>query len=123
MPATAGPGVAVDAPDVPSPSADGAAHTVAFDKYSVLIDGRRVVLWSGEIHPFRLPSPSLWRDVLQKLRAHGLNTVGIYVAWNHHSSAGARDRGVGGGGLPARPAPAGRRLVPDHVPARHRPRC
>ncbi|WLW57995.1 glycoside hydrolase family 35 protein [Streptomyces sp. YU58] len=90
VPAAADPSAAADVPDAPSPSADGAAHTVAFGKYSVLIDGRRAVLRSGEIHPFRLPSPSLWRDVLQKLRAHGLNTVGIYVAWNYHSPAPGR---------------------------------
>ncbi|MFE9764539.1 beta-galactosidase [Streptomyces sp. NPDC005808] len=69
------------------PVADGDRHTVGFDRYSMLIDGRRVVLWSGEVHPFRLPSPSLWRDVLQKLRAHGYNAISIYVSWNYHSSA------------------------------------
>ncbi|MCX4991149.1 beta-galactosidase [Streptomyces sp. NBC_00568] len=69
------------------PTADGRTHTVGFDRYSMLIDGRRLVIWSGEIHPFRLPSPSLWRDVLQKLRAHGYNTISIYVAWNYHSPA------------------------------------
>ncbi|WP_208860854.1 beta-galactosidase, partial [Streptomyces griseoflavus] len=31
--------------------------------------------------------PSLWRDVLQKLRAHGHNAVGVPVPWNHHSPA------------------------------------
>lgn len=60
---------------------------MGFDRYSMLIDGRRLVIWSGEIHPFRLPSPSLWRDVLQKLRAHGYNAISIYVAWNYHSPA------------------------------------
>jgi hypothetical protein len=69
------------------PAADGRAHTVGFDRYSMLIDGRRLVIWSGEVHPFRLPSPSLWRDVLQKLRAHGYNAISIYVAWNYHSPA------------------------------------
>lgn len=69
------------------PGADGARHTVGFDPYSMLIDGKRVVLWSGEVHPFRLPSPSLWRDVLQKLRAHGYNTISVYVSWNYHSPA------------------------------------
>ncbi|WP_200417222.1 beta-galactosidase [Streptomyces sp. Y2F8-2] len=81
---------AVSAPTGPPPDprrADGRAHTVGFDRYSMLVDGRRVVLWSGEMHPFRLPSPSLWRDVLQKMRAHGYNTVSVYVAWNFHSSA------------------------------------
>ncbi|MDX3749352.1 beta-galactosidase [Streptomyces sp. AK08-02] len=73
------------APD--PPSADGRPHTVGFDRYSLLVDGRRLVLWSGETHPFRLPSPSLWRDVLQKMRAHGYNAVSVYVAWNYHSAA------------------------------------
>ncbi|MEU6222958.1 beta-galactosidase [Streptomyces sp. NPDC047042] len=74
-------------PPPPPPMADGRRHTVGFDRYSLLVDGRRLVLWSGEMHPFRLPSPSLWRDVLQKMRAHGYNAVSIYVAWNYHSPA------------------------------------
>ncbi|MFC3576697.1 beta-galactosidase [Streptomyces yaanensis] len=74
-------------PDPGPPGADGRTHTVGFDKYSMIVDGGRVVLWSGEVHPFRLPSPSLWRDVLQKLRAHGYNTISVYVSWNYHSPA------------------------------------
>ncbi|MEU6475387.1 beta-galactosidase [Streptomyces sp. NPDC047017] len=74
-------------PPPPEPSADGRRHSVGFDRYSLLVDGRRLVLWSGETHPFRLPSPSLWRDVLEKTRAHGYNAVGVRVAWNHHSPA------------------------------------
>ncbi|OIK26822.1 glycoside hydrolase family 35 protein [Streptomyces malaysiense] len=69
------------------PRADGEHHTVGYDRYSLLVDGRRLVVWSGELHPFRLPSPALWRDVLQKMRAHGYNAVSIYVAWNYHSPA------------------------------------
>ncbi|MFE0509965.1 beta-galactosidase, partial [Streptomyces sp. NPDC058964] len=69
------------------PSADRRRHTIGYDHYSLLVDGRRLVLWSGEMHPFRLPSPSLWRDVLQKMRAHGYNAVSIYVSWNYHSPA------------------------------------
>ncbi|CAM5619031.1 glycoside hydrolase family 35 protein [Streptomyces griseomycini] len=74
-------------PPPPPPRADGRRHRVGFDRYSMLVDGRRLVLWSGEMHPFRLPSPSLWRDVLQKLRAHGHNAVSVRVPWNHHSPA------------------------------------
>ncbi|QEU85579.1 glycoside hydrolase family 35 protein [Streptomyces viridosporus] len=77
-------------PPPPAPSADGKRHRVGFDRYSLLVDGRRLVLWSGEVHPFRLPSPSLWRDVLQKLRAHGHNAVTVHVPWNHHSPAPGR---------------------------------
>ncbi|MGW0880578.1 beta-galactosidase [Streptomyces sp. NPDC002671] len=72
------------------PSADGERHTIGYDRYSLLVDGKRLVVWSGELHPFRLPSPSLWRDVLQKMRAHGYNAVSIYVAWNYHSPAPGR---------------------------------
>ncbi|MEV5434602.1 beta-galactosidase [Streptomyces sp. NPDC052682] len=88
-------------PPPPVPHADGARHQVRFDRYSLLVDGRRLVLWPGETHPFRLPSPSLWRDVLQKLRAHGFNAVRVSVAWNYHSPApgaydftGVRDLGL-----------------------------
>ncbi|MET9907455.1 beta-galactosidase [Streptomyces sp. NPDC006476] len=72
------------------PAADGEEHTVGFDHYSLIVDGRRLVVWSGEMHPFRLPSPSLWRDVLQKMRAHGYNAVSVYVSWNYHSPAPGR---------------------------------
>jgi hypothetical protein len=40
---------------VPAPT----THHIGFDKYSFLIDGKRSYLWSGEIHPYRLPSPAL----------------------------------------------------------------
>ncbi|MDD1060766.1 beta-galactosidase [Streptomyces cocklensis] len=87
----AAPGAAVPAGTAPAPLAgghgDGAAHTVAFDRYSLLIDGQRVPIWSGEFHPFRLPSPSLWLDVLHKMKANGYNAVSIYVSWNFHSPA------------------------------------
>src|SRR5690242_9943642 len=50
-----------------------------------MVDGRRQVMWSGEFHPFRLPSPDLWRDVLQKMKASGYNAVSIYFDWGYHS--------------------------------------
>jgi beta-galactosidase GanA len=62
-------------------------HSIAFDQYSMIIDGRRTFVWSGEMHPFRLPSPALWRDVLQKMKAIGFNTVSIYFDWGYHSPA------------------------------------
>ncbi|CCF47615.1 beta-galactosidase [Colletotrichum higginsianum] len=39
------------------------------------------MIFSGEIHPFRLPVPSLWLDLFQKAKAIGLNTVSFYVDW------------------------------------------
>ncbi|GAB3892260.1 hypothetical protein GCM10029964_066780 [Kibdelosporangium lantanae] len=68
----------------PAP-ASAVEHKVTFDQYSVMLDGRREFLWSGEFHPFRLPSPDLWRDVLQKMKASGYNAVSVYFDWNYHS--------------------------------------
>src|SRR5437588_5313107 len=71
------------------PSASAASsstnHTIGFDKYSLMIDGQRKFIWSGEFHPFRLPSPSLWRDVLEKMKAEGYDAVSIYFDWGYHS--------------------------------------
>ncbi|MEC3998244.1 beta-galactosidase [Actinacidiphila sp. DG2A-62] len=66
---------------------DGRAHTVSYDGYSYLIDGKRVYLWSGEFHYFRLPSQDLWYDVLQKMKAAGFNAVSLYFDWGYHSPA------------------------------------
>lgn len=59
---------------------------IAWDRHSLLIDGRREMIFAGEFHPFRLPSPSLWRDVLQKMKASGLNAVSFYFSWGYHSA-------------------------------------
>lgn len=54
---------------------------VTYDNYSLLINGERLMIFSGEFHPFRLPVPSLWPDVFQKIKALGLNTVSFYLHW------------------------------------------
>jgi beta-galactosidase GanA len=72
---------------VTAPRPPAAGRTVSFDQYSMIIGGRRTFLWSGEMHAFRLPSPDLWRDVLQKMKASGLNTVSFYFDWGYHSPA------------------------------------
>ncbi|HET9381369.1 MAG TPA: beta-galactosidase [Streptomyces sp.] len=72
------------------PTADGERHDIDVDRYSLVVDGRRVALWSGRFDPFRVPSPSLWRDLLQKTRAHGCNAVSVRVPWNAHSPAPGR---------------------------------
>ncbi|RDB14620.1 putative beta-galactosidase A [Hypsizygus marmoreus] len=52
---------------------------VTFDNYSLLLRGQRVFIHSGEFHTFRLPVPSLWPDILQKVKAAGLNAVSVYT--------------------------------------------
>ncbi|HEY2042042.1 MAG TPA: beta-galactosidase [Jatrophihabitans sp.] len=62
-----------------------AKHTISYDHYSLMIDGKRTYIWSGEFHYYRLPSPDLWRDVLQKMKAAGFNATSIYFDWAYHS--------------------------------------
>ncbi|MFF1925595.1 beta-galactosidase [Streptomyces sp. NPDC058221] len=68
------------------PGNDSRPHTVAWDEKSLKVDGERLVVWSGEFHYWRLPSPDQWRDVLQKLKASGFNAVSLYFFWGYHSS-------------------------------------
>jgi beta-galactosidase GanA len=37
-------------------------------------------------HYARLPNPAMWRDVLEKYKANGLNAVSIYFFWSYHSA-------------------------------------
>ncbi len=75
---------------VPSQAAAAPAHEVTYDRYSLKVDGERVFLWSGEFHYFRLPNPTLWRDVLEKIRAAGFTGVSLYFNWGYHSPAPGR---------------------------------
>jgi beta-galactosidase GanA len=73
-------------PAAPAVAAAAApAHTIGWDKYSLTVDGQRVFVWGGEFHYYRLPSPSLWTDTLQKMKAAGFNAVSLYFDWQYHS--------------------------------------
>jgi hypothetical protein len=56
-------------------------NIVTWDSHSVFINGKRLMLFSGEYHPYRLPVPSLWLDVFQKIKALGLDMVSFYIDW------------------------------------------
>ncbi|KAI2615197.1 glycoside hydrolase family 35 protein [Hypoxylon sp. NC1633] len=58
-----------------------AQDIVTWDEHSLFVKGERVLIFSGEFHPFRLPVPSLWLDVFQKVKALGFNCVSFYVHW------------------------------------------
>ena len=82
-------GLLVGAPGTPAPAEPAAppvaTHSVTYDGYSFLLDGKRTYLWAGEFHYYRLPSPDLWRDVLEKMKAGGFNAVSLYFDWAYHS--------------------------------------
>src|SRR4051812_10206591 len=73
------------APAVSSAHSTTRTHTITYDRYSMTIDGKRTFIWSGEFEYWRLPSPSLWLDILQKMKAEGYNAVTIYFDWAYHS--------------------------------------
>ncbi|KAJ7855955.1 glycoside hydrolase family 35 protein [Mycena olivaceomarginata] len=63
----------------------GLTTTVSWDPHSLFIQGQRTFILSAEFHPWRLPGdPSIWADVLQKIKANGFNTVSFYVNWALH---------------------------------------
>jgi hypothetical protein len=51
---------------------------VTWDENSLFIHGKRVLIYSGEFHPFRLPSPALWLDVFQKMKSMGYVALIFY---------------------------------------------
>ena len=60
-----------------------------------MVYGERIMVFSGEFHPYRLPVPDLWLDVFQKIKALGFNAVSFYVHWallegksGHYSAEG-----------------------------------
>ncbi|MEW6202710.1 MAG: beta-galactosidase [bacterium] len=60
---------------------------VEYDKYSLIVEGKREFILSGAIHYYRLPSQALWADRIRKMKEAGLNAVDVYFAWNYHSPA------------------------------------
>lgn len=58
---------------------------VCFDKYSLMVDGKRVIIKSGAFHYFRTPGAEMARDRFLKMKAGGYNTVDLYFNWNYHS--------------------------------------
>lgn len=54
---------------------------VTWDDKSIFVRGERVLFYSGEFHPFRLPVTSLYLDVFQKIKALGFSGVSFYTDW------------------------------------------
>lgn len=59
---------------------NGYTDRLQWDHYSLSVDGQRTFVWSGEFHPWRIPVPEVWEDLLQKIKAAGFNTVSIYLS-------------------------------------------
>ena len=88
--ATALPTRAAASPSTPPaatfPGNDSRPHAVTWDDRSFFVDGERILIFSGEIHHWRVPAPAQWRELLQLLRASGFNAVSFYFFWGLHQS-------------------------------------
>ncbi|KAF5023101.1 hypothetical protein F66182_4858 [Fusarium sp. NRRL 66182] len=60
---------------------DTGDETVQWDHYSMMINGERILSFGGEFHPFRIPVPEMWWDIMQKMKAMGLNSLAFYNHW------------------------------------------
>ncbi|XP_078173260.1 beta-galactosidase 11-like [Carex rostrata] len=54
-----------------------------YDGRSLIINGKRELVFSGSIHYTR-SQPDMWPDLLKKSREGGLNAISTYVFWNAH---------------------------------------
>ncbi|KAJ4803913.1 Beta-galactosidase [Rhynchospora pubera] len=59
---------------------------VTYDDRSLIVNGKRELIFSGSIHYPRSP-PALWPDLLEKAKQGGLNAISTYVFWNAHEPA------------------------------------
>ncbi|KAJ6510194.1 glycoside hydrolase family 35 protein [Mycena vitilis] len=63
---------------------DGLQNMVEADEFSLIINGTRVNVFSGEVHPYRMPVQSLHLDVFQKVKSLGFNAISAYFFWGIH---------------------------------------
>jgi beta-galactosidase len=67
----------------PSPPGQGVKHTFSIGDEAFLLDGKPLVIRTGEMHFTRVPH-EYWRHRLQLIRAMGMNAVCAYLFWNFH---------------------------------------
>ncbi|KAJ7229001.1 glycoside hydrolase family 35 protein [Mycena pura] len=63
---------------------NGFQDIVTWDQYSLFLNGTRVDVFSGEVHPYRMPVQSLHLDVFQKIKSLGFNAISAYFFWGIH---------------------------------------
>ncbi|RPA95845.1 hypothetical protein L873DRAFT_1791948 [Choiromyces venosus 120613-1] len=64
---------------------NGLTKLVQWDETSLFINGEPIFIFSGEFHYWRIPNPSLYLDIFQKIRATGYNAISVYFHWGFHS--------------------------------------
>lgn len=61
---------------------DKSIPEVTWDKYSLIIDGKRQVAVMGEVHYSRIPADE-WRQEVHKMKEGGITIIATYIFWNH----------------------------------------
>ncbi|CAA7016575.1 unnamed protein product [Microthlaspi erraticum] len=56
---------------------------VTYDGTSLIVDGKRELLYSGSIH-YPRSTPEMWPHIIKRAKQGGLNTIQTYVFWNVH---------------------------------------
>ena len=64
---------------------DGLDDIVEWDHYSIYVNGKRLFLFTGEMHYWRIPVPEMWRDILEKIKASGFTGFTFYSSWGYHA--------------------------------------
>ena len=62
-------------------------NLINWDRYSFIINNKRVYLLGGEFHYWRVPDRERWRDILSMYKAAGLNALRIYFHWGFHNTS------------------------------------
>lgn len=63
-----------------------AKHSFTVQNGNFVYDGKPVQIYSGEIHPARVPA-AYWRHRMKMMKAMGLNALTCYVFWNYQEVA------------------------------------
>lgn len=65
---------------------NGLNDVVQWDHYSFKVNGKRLFVFAGEIHYWRIPVPEIWEDLLEKIKAAGFTAFAFYGNWGYHSA-------------------------------------
>ncbi|KAL8125303.1 hypothetical protein AgCh_012839 [Apium graveolens] len=63
--------------------AAGRGGSVTYDGRSLIINGKRSILFSGSIH-YPRSTPDMWPSLISKAKGGGLQVIQTYVFWNLH---------------------------------------
>ncbi|CAL9084074.1 unnamed protein product [Musa textilis] len=61
----------------------GTSQGVTYDRRSLIINGRRQLLFSGSVR-YPRSTPEMWPEIIARAKHGGLNVIQTYVFWNLH---------------------------------------